>query len=74
MMPKMISQKFSLRRFSRPDSQCPSCFYAVSPAAESPKKLRLAYAGWEIGTAVSYIGVDAGLFKKNGLDRGVADS
>ena len=41
---------------------------SVSPAAESPKKLRLAYAGWEIGTAVAYIGVDAGLFKQNGLD------
>jgi NitT/TauT family transport system substrate-binding protein len=37
-------------------------------AAENPKKLRLAYAGWEIGTAVAYIGVDAGLFKKNGID------
>jgi len=40
----------------------------VSRAAESPKKLRLAYAGWEIGTAVAYIGVDAGLFKQHGLD------
>lgn len=37
-------------------------------AADSPRKLRLAYAGWEIGTAVAYIGVDAGLFKKNGVD------
>jgi ABC-type nitrate/sulfonate/bicarbonate transport system substrate-binding protein len=37
-------------------------------AAESQKKLRLAYAGWEIGTAVSYIGVDAGLFKQHGID------
>lgn len=37
-------------------------------AAESLKKLRLAYAGWEIGTAVAYIGVDAGLFKQHGLD------
>ncbi len=37
-------------------------------AADSPHKLRLAYAGWEIGTAVAYIGVDAGLFKKNGVD------
>ena len=42
---------------------------AVSAAgAEGPKKVRLAYAGWEIGTAVSYIGVDAGLFKKNGIE------
>jgi NitT/TauT family transport system substrate-binding protein len=37
-------------------------------AAESQKKMRLAYAGWEIGTAVSYIGVDAGLFKQHGID------
>lgn len=39
-----------------------------SSAAEDIKKLRLAYAGWEIGTAVSYVGVDSGLFKKHGLE------
>ena len=37
-------------------------------AADAPKKLRLAYAGWEVGTAVAYIGVDGGLFQKNGLE------
>lgn len=37
-------------------------------AAESVKKLRLAYAGWELGTAVAYVGVDSGLFKKYQLD------
>lgn len=37
-------------------------------AADGAKKLRLAYAGWEIGTAVAYVGVDSGLFKKNGLE------
>ena len=37
-------------------------------AADGAKKLRLAYAGWEIGTAVAYVGVDSGLFKKNGVD------
>ena len=37
-------------------------------AADDAKKIRLAYAGWEIGTAVAYVGVDSGLFKKNGLD------
>ena len=44
--------------------------FASSPAsaADSPKKMRLAYAGWEVGTAVSYIGVDAGLFKQNGIE------
>ena len=40
----------------------------VSAAAEISKKLRLAYAGWEIGTAVAYVGVDSGLFKKQGLE------
>ena len=39
-----------------------------SRAAEDARKLRLAYAGWEIGTAVAYVGVDSGLFKKHGLD------
>jgi NitT/TauT family transport system substrate-binding protein len=33
-------------------------------AADGDKKIRLAYAGWELGTAVAYVGVDAGLFKK----------
>src|SRR5213592_4655908 len=41
---------------------------SLSPAADKSKKLRLAYSGWEIGTAVAYVGVDSGLFKKNGLD------
>src|SRR5947199_3448733 len=37
-------------------------------AADDAKNIRLAYAGWEIGIAVAYVGVDSGLFKKNGLD------
>jgi NitT/TauT family transport system substrate-binding protein len=37
-------------------------------AAAAPRKIRLAYAGWELGTAVAYIGVDAGLFKKQDLE------
>jgi NitT/TauT family transport system substrate-binding protein len=36
--------------------------------ADTPRKVRLAYSGWEIGTAVAYVGVDSGLFKKNGLE------
>jgi ABC-type nitrate/sulfonate/bicarbonate transport system substrate-binding protein len=32
------------------------------------KKLRLAYSGWEIGTAVAYVGVDSGLFKRHDLE------
>lgn len=37
-------------------------------AADKARKLRLAYSGWEIGTAVAYVGVDSGLFKKYELD------
>ena len=40
----------------------------LSPAADKSQKLRLAYSGWEIGTAVSYVGVDSGLFKKHDVD------
>ena len=40
----------------------------AATAADSPKKLRLAYAGWEIGTAVAYIGVDGGFFKQHGVE------
>jgi len=43
-------------------------FSLPAAAAENGRKLRLAYAGWEIGTAVAYVGVDSGLFKKNGVD------
>jgi sulfonate transport system substrate-binding protein len=39
-----------------------------SSAAEKSKKLRLAYSGWEIGTAVAYVGVDSGLFKRYDLE------
>jgi sulfonate transport system substrate-binding protein len=41
---------------------------SAATASDSPKKLRLAYAGWEIGTAVAYIGVDGGLFKQHGIE------
>jgi len=37
-------------------------------SSETSKKLRLAYAGWEIGTAVAYIGVDGGFFKQYGVE------
>jgi NitT/TauT family transport system substrate-binding protein len=40
----------------------------LSFAADGAKKLRLAYAGWELGTAVAYVGVDSGLFKKYDID------
>ena len=37
-------------------------------AAGDARKVRLAYAGWELGTAIAYVGVDAGLFKKHDLE------
>lgn len=37
-------------------------------AAENPRKLRLAYAGWGLETAIAWIGIEAGLFKKYDLD------
>jgi NitT/TauT family transport system substrate-binding protein len=40
----------------------------ICSAAETARKVRLAYAGWETGTAVAYVGVDSGLFKKHGLE------
>jgi NitT/TauT family transport system substrate-binding protein len=39
-----------------------------SSAGERSKKIRLAYSGWEIGTAVAYVGVDSGLFKRHDVD------
>jgi len=37
-------------------------------ADDKPRKVRLAYSGWEVGTAIAYIGIDGGFFKKYGLD------
>jgi len=37
-------------------------------AGAARKKLRLAYAGWEVGTAVAYVGIDGNIFKKYDLD------
>ena len=32
------------------------------------KKVRLAYAGWEVATAIAYVGIDGGIFKKYDLE------
>ena len=61
-------------------SEFPGCFVVFSAlllvllfpvsrgvAADSVKKVRLAYAGWDIGTAIAYVGVDGGLFKEQNL-------
>jgi ABC-type nitrate/sulfonate/bicarbonate transport system substrate-binding protein len=40
---------------------------ATADAAEL-KKVRLAYVGWEVGAAISYIGIDGGIFKQNGIE------
>ncbi|MGH7771246.1 MAG: ABC transporter substrate-binding protein [Candidatus Binatia bacterium] len=37
-------------------------------AGAKVKKVRLAYAGWEVGTAIAYVGIDAGIFKKYEVD------
>lgn len=37
-------------------------------AATDVKRVRLAYAGWGLGTAVAYVGIDAGIFRKHDLD------
>ena len=36
-------------------------------ADDELKKVRLAYSGWEVGTAIAYVGIDGGLFKKYGI-------
>lgn len=36
-------------------------------AAET-KKVRLAYAGWGVGSAIAYVGIDGGVFKKFDLE------
>jgi ABC-type nitrate/sulfonate/bicarbonate transport system substrate-binding protein len=40
---------------------------ATADAAEL-KKVRLAYVGWEVGAAISYVGIDGGIFKQNGIE------
>ena len=41
---------------------------ASANAADDLKKVRLAYAGWEVGTAIVYVGIDAGIFKQYDLE------
>jgi NitT/TauT family transport system substrate-binding protein len=46
-------------------------FLLLAPShgrAADSKKIRLAYAGWEAGTAIAYVGIDAGIFKEYGLE------
>src|SRR4026207_2132156 len=71
MMKNMRTNKLSTRRWlDRIGYAVVVGILSLAPAsaAENPRKIRLAYAGWEIGTAVAYIGVDAGLVKKNGVE------
>ena len=41
---------------------------ASAANAAELKKVRLAYVGWEVGAAISYIGIDGGIFKQNGIE------
>ena len=44
-------------------------FYVpLAQSGEDLKKVRLAYAGWEVGTAIAYVGIDGGIFKQHGLE------
>jgi|GEM_PF-4250925 len=36
---------------------------SYADGADNLKKVRLAYTGWEVGTAIAYVGIDAGIFK-----------
>jgi len=65
----IISQPIIRRGLARFSLALATLALCVEPiwAADVTKKIRLAYAGWELGTAVAYVGVDSGLFKKHGL-------
>ena len=41
---------------------------SYADGADNLKKVRLAYAGWEVGTAIAYVGIDAGIFKQYDLE------
>ena len=43
-------------------------WFSPAGAATGSKKVRLTYAGWGIGTAVAYVGIDGGIFKQHELD------
>ena len=48
---------------------CGAMLWAAAAAgADEPKKVRLAYVGWEVGAAISYVGIDGGIFKQNGIE------
>lgn len=48
---------------------CLILFWSSSvDAADSVKKVRLSYAGWGMGTAVAYVGIDGGIFKQYDLE------
>lgn len=40
----------------------------VCDAADSHRKLRLVYADWGVGSAIAYVGIDGGIFKKFDVD------
>jgi len=48
---------------------CAFLFWISSAEGGSDgRKVKLAYAGWEVGTAIAYVGIDAGIFKKFDID------
>lgn len=47
---------------------CALLWFSADAGAAELKKVRLAYVGWEVGAAISYVGIDGGLFKQNGIE------
>lgn len=43
-------------------------WFLPADAASGPTKVRLAYSGWGIGTAVAYVGIDGRIFKQYEVD------
>ena len=40
----------------------------IGNTAETRKKVRLAYAEWGVGSAIAYVGIDGGIFKKFNIE------
>ncbi len=59
--------KFSRLKFGA--ALCSALLWIAAAAdAADLKKVRLAYVGWEVGAAISYVGIDGGIFKQNGIE------
>lgn len=61
-----------MRKFPTSSAACLlgllSLWLPSAHGAGDMKKVRLAYAGWEVATAIAYVGIDGGIFKKYDLE------